>query len=89
LPPRFLRLRDGKVLDLLKRSGGTTVKEIMKITVWQPHSVRSFLSGTLGKKMDSKHERGWRARLQPREVASPLYSRSPDGRAQFTPQQLP
>jgi hypothetical protein len=47
--------RDGskaaKILDLLKRPGGATSKELMKTTGWQPHSVRGFLSGTLGKKM--------------------------------------
>ena len=47
--------RDGsktaKVLDLLKRPGGVTAKELMKATNWQPHSVRGFLSGTIGKKM--------------------------------------
>jgi hypothetical protein len=47
--------RDGsktaKVLDLLKRSGGVTGKELIKATGWQPHSVRGFLSGTVGKKM--------------------------------------
>jgi hypothetical protein len=48
-------VRDGsktaKVLDLLKRQGGVTAKELMKATGWQPHSVRGFLSGTVGKKM--------------------------------------
>ena len=40
-----------KVLDLLKRAGGVTGKELMKATGWQPHSVRGFLSGTVAKKM--------------------------------------
>jgi Protein of unknown function (DUF3489) len=47
--------RDGsktvKILDLLKRPGGATSKELMKATGWLPHSVRGFLSGTVGKKM--------------------------------------
>ena len=47
--------RDGsktaKILDLLKRPGGATSKELQKATGWQPHSVRGFLSGTVGKKM--------------------------------------
>ena len=47
--------RDGsktaKILDLLKRADGATLKELMKATGWQPHSVRGFVSGTVGKKM--------------------------------------
>jgi hypothetical protein len=47
--------RDGsktqQVLELLKRPGGATAQELMKATGWQPHSVRGFLSGTIGKKM--------------------------------------
>jgi hypothetical protein len=62
--------RDGsktaKVLELLKRPGGVTAKELMKATGWQPHSVRGFLSGTIGKKMgltvtSAKGEDGERA----------------------------
>jgi hypothetical protein len=43
--------KTAKVLDLLRRSGGATGKELMKATGWQAHSVRGFLSGLLGKKM--------------------------------------
>ena len=48
-------VRDGskaaEVLNLLKRPDGVTLKELMKATSWQAHSVRGFLSGTVGKKM--------------------------------------
>jgi hypothetical protein len=40
-----------KVLELLRRSDGATLKELMKATGWQPHSVRGFLSGTIGKRL--------------------------------------
>ena len=47
--------RDGSkaatILELLKRPGGATIKELMKATGWQPHSVRGFLSGSIRKKM--------------------------------------
>ena len=39
------------ILALLKRPGGATATELTKTTGWQPHSVRGFLSGTVGKKM--------------------------------------
>ncbi len=47
--------RDGSkkaiVLDMLKRPDGVTLKDIMDATEWQSHSVRGFISGSLGKKM--------------------------------------
>jgi hypothetical protein len=47
--------RDGSktatILDLLKRKDGVTLKELMKASGWQAHSVRGFLSGTVGKKL--------------------------------------
>lgn len=30
---------------------GASAKELLKATGWQPHSLRGFLSGTVGKKM--------------------------------------
>ncbi len=39
------------ILALLKQPGGATSKELQQATGWQPHSVRGFISGTLGKKM--------------------------------------
>jgi len=47
--------RDGSktatILEMLKRPGGATAKELLKATGWQRHSLRGFISGTLGKKM--------------------------------------
>jgi Protein of unknown function (DUF3489) len=43
--------KTAKILDLLKRPGGVTSKELMKATGWLPHSVRGFLSGTVRKKL--------------------------------------
>jgi hypothetical protein len=39
------------ILALMKRKGGTTLNEIMQAAGWQAHSVRGFISGTLGRKM--------------------------------------
>ncbi|MGO9013278.1 MAG: DUF3489 domain-containing protein [Bryobacteraceae bacterium] len=43
--------KTAKVLGLLRRSGGASLKELRKATGWQAHSVRGFLSGALGQKM--------------------------------------
>jgi hypothetical protein len=54
-PAKAEGVREGsktaKVLDLLKRRGGASIKELMKATGWLPHSVRGLISGTVGKKM--------------------------------------
>ena len=54
------------VLDLLRRKNGATLAEIAKATDWQNHSIRGFISGTLGKKMgltveSSKNDAGERS----------------------------
>jgi len=48
------RTKKETVLRLLKRSQGASIAEIEKATGWQPHTVRSFLSATVGKKMGHK-----------------------------------
>jgi hypothetical protein len=65
LPKKAATTRHGsktaKILDLLKRPGGVTLKELIKATDWQAHSVRGFLSGTVGKKMGIPVESSSRA----------------------------
>ena len=43
-----------KVLGLLRRPDGASLKELMKATGWLAHSVRGFLSGTVAKRMKLK-----------------------------------
>ena len=43
-----------KVLGLLRRSDGVSLKELMKATGWLAHSVRGLLSGTVAKQKGLK-----------------------------------
>ncbi|MEO8052893.1 MAG: DUF3489 domain-containing protein [Acidobacteriota bacterium] len=40
------------MLAMLRHPKGATLQQLMQATGWQAHSVRGFISGTLGKKMD-------------------------------------
>lgn len=52
--PARRRGKTGRVLKLLQRPGGVTLKQLSVATQWQVHSVRGFLSGSLKKKMGLK-----------------------------------
>lgn len=43
--------KGAKILALIRRPKGSTLAELAKLTGWQNHSIRGFLSGTLCKKM--------------------------------------
>jgi hypothetical protein len=63
--------KSDQVVSLLKRAKGATLAELMEATGWQPHSVRGFLSGTLGKKrgmnvISTKREDGERTYSLPK-----------------------
>jgi hypothetical protein len=58
--------KTAKILALLARPEGASLKQLQKATGWQAHSVRGFLSGALKKKMrlrvdSKKREDGERA----------------------------
>jgi hypothetical protein len=43
-----------RILALLRRPQGASISELAKLTGWQAHSIRGFLSGTLKNKMKLK-----------------------------------
>jgi hypothetical protein len=50
-PPARDGSKKAQILDLIRQPEGATLAAIREATGWQAHSVRGFLSGTLGKKM--------------------------------------
>jgi len=56
------------ILALLQRAKGASLAEIMAASSWQAHSVRGFISGTLGKKM------GLTVKSEKRDDGTRIYS---------------
>ena len=50
-PTKSSAIKTDLVLRSLNRKAGASVDELCKLTEWQPHSVRGFLSGTVRKKL--------------------------------------
>jgi hypothetical protein len=48
--------KKAQVLGLLQRPEGVTLRDLIAATGWQPHTVRGFLSGAVGKRMGSPVE---------------------------------
>jgi hypothetical protein len=48
---RGTNTKTARITALLKQPAGASLKALMRETGWQSHSVRGFISGTLGKKM--------------------------------------
>src|SRR4051794_22706688 len=54
VPRQRADTKQAKVIAMLNRRAGATVEQIIKVTDWQPHTVRGFLAGCLKKRLGLK-----------------------------------
>ncbi len=48
---RRTNTKQAQMIALLKRSQGATIEEMVKLTGWQPHTVRGAMAGALKKRL--------------------------------------
>ncbi len=52
--PKKQTTKASQIIKLLSRANGASLDDLMKVSDWQQHSLRGFLSGTVKKKLGHK-----------------------------------
>ena len=64
--------KSAQIVELLARANGASIRELMKATGWQAHSVRGFMAGSLKRQgrsvtsaVDNEGERRYQLAVSP------------------------